>query len=246
MRNRLTFMLIGTLALGGSGVFALACSSDPAVVPDPDDDDDSTSSSSGGSGSNGGSGSSTSGGASGSSSSSGSAEECRHTKLRPDPSKGPWCPFLPKSGSSGIGGNCETGQTCCNGRNTGTQGEFDPTTCAASADACDTPSDPAKPEKHAYECTEADDCVGGGSGDAGGGQVCCLIPYPTTGSDPITTGPGRYTCNAVKGEFGTRCRSACGSDELQACQSDAECGDGKTCKLAIFGPNVGIQGGYCD
>lgn len=248
--RRLTLMLMGTMALGGSGLFALACSSDPAVVPEGDDDDDGSSSSGGSSGA-----SSSSGGSSSSSGGSSSGGVCT-AKLRPDPAKGPFCPFLAAPTAEDPdkkGANCATGQTCCNGRpKDGDNAGFDDSVCADSADDCPDPSS-AEEQKEAYECAETDDCVGGGvTGDAGadgggggGSKVCCIIPNPKDSASTIGEGPGNFSCNVLKGEYGTRCQTSCGDRERQGCQADSECGGG-TCVLANVGVGDRIQMGYCN
>ena len=252
--RRLTLMLVGTMSMMSAGVFALACSSDPAVIPPPGDDDDDDVSSSGNGGSSGASG--TSGGgtsSSGGTSSGGSSgtQGCFQTALRPS-DKGPFCPFLPKaSDPTKVGENCAAGQTCCNGRTTGTQGQFDPSSCVASPDDCPAPTNPATPQVHAYQCLENNDCGGGTStGDAGadgggtgGGQICCYIKFPD--GDDLSEFENDNTCHAIKNEFGTRCKPACEAGELQACQANSDCGAGKTCKIAVSGPGGRIHGGVC-
>ena len=254
--RRLTLMLVGTMSMMSAGVFALACSSDPAVIPPGDDDDgDDDVSSSGKPGSSGSSGT-TSGGTTSSGGSSGGSSgsaACFQTALRPS-DKGPYCPFIVRADDpTKKGVNCEAGQTCCNGRGTGTQGQFDDSVCAASPEACPTPTnpDPQAQQVHAYQCLENNDCGGGTpTGDAGadgggtgGGQICCYVKFP--GGDDLTEFTNSNTCHAIKGEFGTRCRSACEAGELQACQKNEDCGTGKTCKIAVSGPGGSIYGGVC-
>lgn len=246
--RRLTLMLVGTMSMVGAGVFALACSSEPAVVEPGDDDDDATSSgnTSGGSGSGNASGSSGAPGASSGGSSSGGC----FAKLRPAPDNGPFCPFVPKSGSSGTGVSCGTGETCCIGQAAAGGSGFDPSGCVPQGDDC------ASANAAVFECTETNDCPGGNTnagGDGGadggpssGGRVCCMIPNPEDDTATISEGStNSFGCNIVKGEYGTRCRNACGDRELQGCQTDGECGAGKTCTLVSAGQGDRIYMGIC-
>ena len=256
--RRLTLMLVGTMSMGGAGIFALACSSDPAqVTPGDDDDDDGASSGkASSSSSSGGSGASSGGGGSSTSSGGGSSSGGCFSQLRPSADKGPFCPFLPKSGSSGTGASCDTGETCCVGRSVaGGSGGFDPNLCAASADECPDPTDDTQ-QKSAYECTETNDCPGGpaptgdagtdGGGTGGGSRVCCVIPNPAKDDSTLNLGVGTFSCPILKGDYGTRCRTTCGDRELQGCEADSDCpSDKPTCTLASVGPQNRINMGVC-
>jgi hypothetical protein len=122
-----------------------------------------------------------------------------------------------------MGPECAQGETCCWGLKPAGAGSFDPSSCAASVEDCPDPTDPAK-EKLAFDCQETSDC--------GSGEVCCIVP-DTKGSfagkaPKIPTA----ACGTLITNAGTRCQASCGANDVQACQTDAECTGGKKCQLA--------------
>jgi hypothetical protein len=163
--------------------------------------------------------------------------------LKPASGKAAFCPFQAKVDAggvdSGLGPNCAQGSTCCAGQKGPNNGPFDPTVCAiGGADKCPAPTNPAF-RAEGYECTEADDCATG---------VCCINPFKAGTAPSLDSYLG---CTTLKGDLGTRCKATCGADELQGCQTVAECGAGKTCVPINVGPGGSttkaplIFMGYC-
>lgn len=243
--RRLTLMLVATMALGGSGLLALACSSDPAQIPggDDDDDDDATSSSGkNGSSGNGSSGNGSSGnGSSGtttssSGGSSGANKPCDETKvkLRPTPDEGIYCPFQNLSDGGLAFDSCDIGEKCCRGKSKGENAGFYPTECRAECIA----------EQHTeYACGEASDCATG--------EICCLLPNPngtgTIATDYSWNTTEHGTCPAANGVYGSACRAtACGEREVQGCQTNEECPTGKSCSVRKVGAGMQLQIGVCE
>lgn len=232
--TKLTWILAGSTAVAGAVLGLAACSGDDTKpLPVKDGGVDSTT---GDSGKDSATDSSTP------DTSTGDGGVC-FDKLRPNPEAGPFCPFIATvkpDGGAGQGANCATGETCCYGAAKGGDAGFDLSVCkTGGAAACPAPSNPAN-RADIVECSEKDDCTNG--------QVCCIVPLDIDGGTTATLSTGvdsKTTCVYVKGEKGTRCKASCGTGEWQGCQSDGECGNGKTCSLVGVGAGDNLQMGYC-
>jgi hypothetical protein len=228
--NRLGLFAVGTLVVAG-GIIAVACSDStttPLPTPTPTGDGGRTDS-----GNNTGDGSVVPGDG------GGDAANCT-ARLRPNPEAGAFCPFVPRANDAGVGLNCATGETCCNGQARGGDAGFDPSVCVnGNANQCPAPTNGQPAE--AYECAEKDDCMGA--------QVCCTSGSP--GADGGARKPGlgndQFMCTELIGERGTRCKAQCDpTTDFQVCQQSSECGGGKTCRVVKIGPGGRIQVGICE
>lgn len=218
-----TWFMAATGMLAGGIALLVACSSNTVTQLPADEDAGEDPGSDGGSSGGKDGGGSSSGDGGGSSSGDGGKDSGTCTS-KATPNDGPFCPFA-FSKDAGTGPNCAKGETCCwgLGKAADAGGGFDPTSCVANSAQCPAPSTAGK-EKLMFECQETSDCSTG---------VCCIVP-DQDGKKPQLPASA---CATLITNAGTRCKASCGADDAVACQTDAECGAGKTCVIgkAAFG-----------
>ncbi|MBX3258737.1 MAG: hypothetical protein KIS78_02825 [Labilithrix sp.] len=172
-------------------------------------------------------------------------------KLRSN-DKGFFCAFFTRdasaadaSANAGGNRNCGHDETCCNpGR--GADGEFPASFCAATprntkggnngqtecaAQATANGTTWVATNSTTWECNDKNSC--------GAGETCCLYTWADAGpNDKVNLGPLQGNndvpkeCNALQSfkQGGTRCATACATDEIQLCSlTDDNCSGNQKC-----------------